>query len=179
MMTPQIQTRSGILEYLYLLRYSQPHIVIVIKQSWHKLCHLLADSINVGGHRACCVECDYHVEFAYCLYVIRCFRFCFSTHCCCGFFRTCRMFRLVCVCLRRFLVNRCSKLNAYINLINRCHAFGMPLRSLSARMTTSHRSCSPLHSLFGAGHTNVFVKPCEQSQACLSYAVARKRIKPK
>ena len=30
----------------------------------------------------------------------------------------------------------------------------MPLRPLLARMPSSHRSCSPLHSLFGAEHTD-------------------------
>ena len=49
-------------------------------------------------------------------------------------------------------LSRCSKLIAYMNLIKRL-CFQMPLRPLLARMPSSHRSCSPLHSLFGAEHT--------------------------
>ena len=50
-------------------------------------------------------------------------------------------------------ISRCSKLIAYMNLIKRL-CFQMPLRPLLARMPSSHRSCSPLHSLFGAEHTD-------------------------
>ena len=50
-------------------------------------------------------------------------------------------------------VSRCSKLIAYMNFIKRL-CFQMPLRPLLAHMPSSHRSCSPLHSLFGAEHTD-------------------------
>ena len=49
-------------------------------------------------------------------------------------------------------ISRCSKLIAYMNLIKRL-CFQMPLRPLLARIPGSHRSCSRLHSLFGAEHT--------------------------
>ena len=55
----------------------------------------------------------------------------------------------------------------------------MPLRPLLARMPSSHRSCSPLHSLFGAEHTAYSMKMVKEIYKSQVYCVKNKTLHEK